>query len=256
MSSENTNSNTTPNSSKQNGVNFTIIAAIISALFALSKWMEEVYSKKTQIDITIMNQKHDTRQKYLAIALQPDKSDAQGERVLRFLKEIQDDTVLSKWAAGELDSVRGRITRTDSLKRSIDSLTKVNFNLAIKKNEIESKYNKTGKIYKDSMKVYQDSINKIGTNLVDVRTDLDGLRTWSNELQNFHEKNYIATVKMLGALCDDKTIMKDGVNDPGRQCLDGIAYNINFQPQKVTWVEGEGALQMNYRYKCECQFKK
>lgn len=98
------------------------LAVVVPLTFGVITFFQERYHRETEIKLAILSQKHDIRLKYLAIALQPNNRDEQSERVLRFLVDIKDDTLLCSWAQKELKTITKRISIADSMQRKIDSV--------------------------------------------------------------------------------------------------------------------------------------
>jgi hypothetical protein len=137
------------------------LAVLVPLTFGIVKFIEEWYHRGTEIELAVLSEKHDIRLKYLAIALQPNKSDEQSERVLRFLVGVKDDTLLSGWAEKELKTITKRISIADSMQRKIDTLNQRFLNIQFEGSAFKTKSRK--------------QIEELNTELLAVKKERDDL---------------------------------------------------------------------------------
>jgi hypothetical protein len=96
-----------------------IAATAVSMIFSAGGFLVECQSSKNKLALENQRQKHEIRVKYLDLAL-AEKSEAfEKGRILRFLKLIDDDTTIQKWADSELKIVDENKAATKAAKDSL-----------------------------------------------------------------------------------------------------------------------------------------
>lgn len=96
-----------------------LFTLVLPSIISVATLYKQFLEGQNNLTLQFKNQIHETRQKYLDLAVRPTQQTFEQERILRFLSKINDDTILSHWANEELAIVQ----EVNNEKRKKDSLS-------------------------------------------------------------------------------------------------------------------------------------